>query len=205
MMGIPAGLQASAIMADAGWPYATWSPKGQGRSASRHYHTEAIDEIKALPVATYAARDCWLFKWCPCPSTPWLVEVMAAWGFQFSGLGFAWVKTTKRAVITPLAVTAAPGAKSPWHMGLGHTTRKNIELCWLGRRGNPPRLSAKVHDLIVAPVRGIPENPTRFMPGSSCSAPVLILSCSRASSGPGGPASATNPRSFRQKRHEYAQ
>jgi len=159
MMGIPAGLQASAIMADAGWPYATWSPKGQGRSASRHYHTEAIDEIKALPVATYAARDCWLFKWCPCPSTPWLVEVMAAWGFQFSGLGFAWVKTTKRAVITPLAVTAAPGAKSPWHMGLGHTTRKNIELCWLGRRGNPPRLSAKVHDLIVAPVRGHSRKP----------------------------------------------
>jgi N6-adenosine-specific RNA methylase IME4 len=158
-VGPPVGLRAGAILADAAWPYKTWSDKGQGRSPSRHYRTEEIEKIKALPLAAYAARDCWLFNWCPCPHTPLIEEVMAAWNFNFSGLGFAWVKTTKRAIITPLTITAALKAKSPWHMGLGHTTRKNIELCWLGRRGNPPRLDKGVHELIVAPVRAHSRKP----------------------------------------------
>jgi N6-adenosine-specific RNA methylase IME4 len=131
----------------------TWSAKGQGRSASRHYHTEAIEKIKAEPVASYAADDAWLFLWCPSPHNLFLHEVMAGWGFVFSGKAFCWVKTTKRAIITPLSITAAPRAKTPWHFGLGHTTRANSEDCWLGRRGNPRRLSKGVSELIVAPVR----------------------------------------------------
>jgi N6-adenosine-specific RNA methylase IME4 len=38
-------------------------------------------------------------------------------------------------------------------MGLGHTTRANVELCWLARRGNPHRLDMGVRELIVAPAR----------------------------------------------------
>jgi N6-adenosine-specific RNA methylase IME4 len=171
------GVQAGAILADPAWPFKTWSAKGQGRSASRHYRIEEIEAIKALPVAAYAARDCWLFLWCPCPHTPWLIGVVEAWGFDFSGLGFGWAKTTKRAVITPLSVTAAPGAKSPWHMGLGHTTRKNVELCWLGRRGNPPRLNKGVHGLIVAPVREHSRKPDEVYGRiqSYCAGPYLEL------------------------------
>jgi N6-adenosine-specific RNA methylase IME4 len=154
MMGmIPTGMKFGAIMVDAAWPTTTWSVKGQGRSASRHYAVEDIEGIKALPVAAYAARDCWLFNWCPSPHNLFLHEVMAAWGFDFSGKGFCWIKTTKHATVTPSAVIAAPGAKSPFHFGMGHTTRANSEDCWLGRRGNPPRLDKGVHELIVAPVR----------------------------------------------------
>jgi N6-adenosine-specific RNA methylase IME4 len=36
---------------------------------------------------------------------------------------------------------------------MGFGTRANAELCWLGRRGKPQRLSKGVHQLIVAPVR----------------------------------------------------
>ena len=142
-----------AIHADPAWPYITWSEKGQGRSPSQHYVTEEIKEIMAWPVAAHAAADSHLFLWCPCPWTPVVAEVAAAWGFNFSGLGFSWAKTTKRALVTARSVTAASDAMTPWHMGLGKMTRANIELCWLGRRGNPQRLDKGVRELIVAPVR----------------------------------------------------
>jgi N6-adenosine-specific RNA methylase IME4 len=142
-----------AIHADPAWLYITWSEKGQWRSPSQHYVTEEIKEIMAWPVAAHAAADSHLFLWCPCPWTPVVAEVAGAWGFNFSGLGFSWAKTTKRALVTARSVTAASDAMTPWHMGLGKTTRANIELCWLGRRGNPQRLDKGLRELIVAPVR----------------------------------------------------
>jgi N6-adenosine-specific RNA methylase IME4 len=142
-----------AIHADPGWPYITWSQKGQGRSPSRHYRVEEIEKIKALPVAAHAARDCWLFLWCTSPLMPWVEEVMEAWDFTYSGKAFCWAKTTPLATVTPLSVKASPGAQSPWHFGMGHTTRANSEDCWLGRRGKPPRLSNRVRELIVSSVR----------------------------------------------------
>jgi N6-adenosine-specific RNA methylase IME4 len=149
---------AGVVLADPPWPYATYSSAGEGRSAAMHYRTRmTLEEIKAYPVADMAAKDSWLFLWVTAPQTLMILEVMSAWGFVFSGLGFTWAKTIKKAVITPLSVTVAPGAKKPpqslWHMGLGHTTRKNTELCWLGRRGNPKRLNKNVREFIVTPVR----------------------------------------------------
>jgi N6-adenosine-specific RNA methylase IME4 len=123
-----------AILIDPPWPYSTYSAKGEGRSAKRHYSTLSLEEIKTLPVAAHAARDCWLFAWCPAPSTRFLMEVLDVWGFEFSGIGFTWVKTTRRAIVTPFSVTASPNAKSPFHFGMGHTTRANAEFCWLAKR-----------------------------------------------------------------------
>jgi N6-adenosine-specific RNA methylase IME4 len=131
---------AGAILADPPWPFKTRSPKGEGRSACRHYPTKmTLDEIKAYPVANLVAANVWLFLWVPAPLTPATADVMAAWGFAFSGLALSWPKQN-------------PSGRG-WWMGLGHTTRKNIELCWLGRRGHPKRLSRGVRELIVAPVR----------------------------------------------------
>jgi N6-adenosine-specific RNA methylase IME4 len=146
-------IRAGAIMADPAFRFATRSAKGQGRAPSRHYDDMTVEEIMALPVSECAGDDCFLFLWLPNPHIRLLEPIMSAWGFQFSGSAFAWVKTTKNAVVTPLSVTAASGAKTPWHTGLGYTTRKNIELCWLGRRGNPKRLDRGVRELIIAPVR----------------------------------------------------
>ena len=64
---------------------------------------------------------------------------MRAWGFTFVSRAFCWVKLNKSGV--------------GWFMGGGHTTRKNPEDCWLGKRGKPKRKSASVRELIVAPVR----------------------------------------------------
>jgi N6-adenosine-specific RNA methylase IME4 len=130
---------AGAILADPPWPFRVRSPKGEGRSVCRHYRILTIDEIKAFPVADMAAADSWLFLWSTTPLLPVALDVIAAWGFTYSGTAFAWVKLNKSGV--------------GFHMGMGFTARKNVELCLLGRRGNPRILAHDVRELIVAPVR----------------------------------------------------
>jgi hypothetical protein len=39
------------------------------------------------------------------------------------------------------------------HVGMGHTTRKNVEFCLLFRRGNASRLRKDVQEAIISPVR----------------------------------------------------
>ena len=55
--------QYNVIYADPPWEYKTYSSKGKGRSAERHYPTMTLEQIKALPVADIAADDCTLFMW----------------------------------------------------------------------------------------------------------------------------------------------
>jgi hypothetical protein len=71
---------------------------------------------------------------------------MDAWGFRYSSVAFTWVKTNPKAPVLFLDHRS-------FHIGLGHTTRKNAEFCLLGRRGSPKRLSKAVRELIIAPRR----------------------------------------------------
>lgn len=135
------------IMADPPWPFQVRSEKGEGRSASRHYGIMSIDAIKAMPVRRLAANDCWLFLWVPSPLLQRSFEVMEAWGFHYSGLGFCYVKTN---------------LDGSYFTGLGFTTRKNVELCLLGRRGSPKRLRKDVRELIVARRREHSRKPEEF-------------------------------------------
>ena len=59
--------QYNVIYADPPWEYKTYSKKGKGRSAERHYPTMTLEQIKALPVADIAADDCTLFMWTTTP------------------------------------------------------------------------------------------------------------------------------------------
>ena len=133
------------ILADPGIPFKTRSPKGEGRSPQSRYRCDAFDQLAALPVARIAAKDAFLFLWIPPRSNPVVEPLIEAWGFHFSGLGFSWPKLNKK----------SPG----WWMGGGYGTRHNIELCWLGRRGKPKRMSKGVRELIVARRREYSRKP----------------------------------------------
>jgi N6-adenosine-specific RNA methylase IME4 len=98
-----------------------------------------FEELTALPVANIAAPDCFLFLWVPLRSIPIVEPLMAAWDFRFSGSAFVWAKQNPSGV--------------GWAMGGGYGTRKNAEICWLGRRGKPKRLACDVRELIIAPRR----------------------------------------------------
>lgn len=100
-----------------------------------------------MPVGDLARADCHLFLWATGPCLPHALQVMTAWGFRYSALGFVWVKLNKRA---PVLFWDSPS----FFMGMGHTTRQNAELVLLGRRGSPKRKSKAVRQLLVAP-RGV--------------------------------------------------
>lgn len=136
-----------AILADPPWRYGNWSPREQaklgekwGRKNGRPtYPTLPVSSICSLPVAEIAARDSVLFLWV---TNPLLVEglrVMEAWGFRYKSVAFTWAKQNPSGL--------------GWKCGLGYWTRGNAEVCLLGTRGNPRRVSNTVRSLIVAPVR----------------------------------------------------
>jgi N6-adenosine-specific RNA methylase IME4 len=127
------------IVADPPWAFAVRSPKGAGRSASQHYATMSLADIKALPVADCAARDSALLLWAIDPMIPQALEVMAAWGFTFKTVGFYWAKSNR--------------TKPGFRIGTGYYTRANPEQCLLGTRGSPKRLDRGVPRLIVEPAR----------------------------------------------------
>ena len=73
----------SVILADPPWHYRVYSKKGMGRSAESHYPTMDIEDIKALPVADIAEKDCALFLWVTFPCLLEGLEVIKAWGFTY--------------------------------------------------------------------------------------------------------------------------
>ena len=129
-----------AILADPPWEFRTWSARGRGRSAERHYRsTLTLDEIKALPVSEIAAPDCVLFLWATWPCLFAALDVIAAWGFNYKTVGYVFIKQTKRG--------------NGLHWGTGYWTRANSEPCLLATRGKPKRLHADVHQVIIEPRR----------------------------------------------------
>jgi N6-adenosine-specific RNA methylase IME4 len=124
------------IYADPPWQYKVYAKKGKGRSAENHYHTMSIEEIRSLPVKRIAADDCILFLWVTFPCLPEGLSVMENWGFSYKTCGFNWVKRNRKA--------------DTFFLGLGFWTRSNSEICLLGTKGKPKRVSKAVPQICDA-------------------------------------------------------
>lgn len=133
---------------------------GSRRDAERHYATMSLDAIKALPVGEVAARDAHLLLWTTGPFLAATFEVIEAWGFRYSAIAFAWFKLKRS--IEPRQLRLVDVAQFDFHVGLGHTTRHNVELCLLARRGSPRRESRKVREVIISPLREHSRKPEEF-------------------------------------------
>jgi len=137
------------VLADPPWRFKarTAVATDGARSAGAHYPTMDLAAIKALPVRDVLARDCHLFLWTTGPFLELSFDVLAAWGFRYSTIAFAWMKLRR----------GAGGLfydhVNDLHFGGGYTTRSNVEICLLGRRGSPKRLSRAVRQAILGPVR----------------------------------------------------
>ena len=132
------GARFRAINADPNWQYETYSAKGKDRSPDRHYRTDNLESIKALPVAQLAAENSVLHLWCMDWLLPAALEIIAEWKFNFIKVGFIWVKQN-------------PGGDGLF-MGLGRWQREGAELCLFATKGNPRRLNADVRQVCLAPV-----------------------------------------------------
>ena len=121
------------IYADPPWQYRVYSKKGQGRSAENHYHTMNIKDIMALPVDKIADKDCILFLWIT---------------FPYKTCGFNWVKRNKK--------------KNTYFMGLGFWTRSNSEVCLIGTKGQPKRVSKSVSQICDARIMEHSKKPAEI-------------------------------------------
>ncbi len=132
------------IYADPPWRFEVWSrDTGLGRSAESHYPTMYLKDIKSLQIPT--DKNCSLFLWTRCPQIPEALELISSWGFKFKTVAFTWVKKNKKS--------------DSWFWGMGYWTRANAELCLLATKGNPKRLSAKVHSVISTPIEKHSQKP----------------------------------------------
>ena len=138
----PIGKKYNIIYADPPWEY---SNTGSYGSANSHYFTMSLEDIKNLPVKDIAADNSLLFMWVTFPLLDVSFEVMKSWGFHYKTVAFNWVKMNKS------------GQDLFW--GLGNWTRSNSEICLLGVRGNPKRVSARVHSVVVYPVLSHSKKP----------------------------------------------
>lgn len=130
------------IYADPPWDHKTWSDKGYA-GRPQHYQRMSLDDICRLPVADLADKNCWLFLWATAPHLEQALQVIKAWGFDYSSIAFTWVKLIPSAG-NKLFITA-----EDLHRGMGYTTIKNSELCLLSRRGRPKRISGDVKELLI--------------------------------------------------------
>jgi N6-adenosine-specific RNA methylase IME4 len=132
------------IYADPPWSYNDKAAAGK-RGAGFKYPTQSKEWLCSLPVANMAATNSVLFMWVTNPLLPVGLEVISAWGFQYKTVGFTWVKQNK--------------VNGGYFKGMGNWTRANPELCLLGVRGKPKRISASVDQLIVSKLRGHSQKP----------------------------------------------
>ena len=127
------------IYADPAWTYKVWTAKGGHKSASAHYPTMNIEDIKKLPVKDITDDNCVLFIWVTMPNLLEGIETIKSWGFKYKTCGFTWLKTYKK--------NGNPVC------GLGYWTRSNAELCLLATKGKPKRIDKSVYQAVVEPLR----------------------------------------------------
>ena len=119
-----------AILADPPWEFRTWSARGRGRSAERHYRsTLTLDEIKALPVSEIAAPDCVLFLWATWPCLFAAARCDRGMGLQLQD---GWLRLHQ-----------TDQARQRSALGTGYWTRAKSEPCLLATRGKPKRLKRR--------------------------------------------------------------
>ena len=132
------------IYCDPAWSYKDKCHSGK-RGAGYKYTTTSTEEMAQLPVIKIAAKDCACFMWATMPMLPDALALMKSWGFQYKTVAFVWVKTNKKADTD--------------FFGMGNWTRSNAEVCLLGIRGKPKRVSAAVRQVIRRPIMRHSQKP----------------------------------------------
>lgn len=132
------GKKYKVIYADPPWQFETWSDKGKGRSAEKHYDTMPLEDIKKLPVGELADKDCALFIWATSPMIQQALEVIKSWGFTYKTVAFTWVKKDMTGKLFD---------------GLGFWTRANSEFCLIATKGSPKRTSFNTSQIVITKKR----------------------------------------------------
>lgn len=125
------------ILADPPWSWVSYSGKGSAphRTEDAPYEVLTLDELRALPVAGVAAKDCVLIMWVIGSHLDQAIELGRQWGFTYKTDVFNWVKVGKN----------DPSVRP---ISMGKWSRKQTEYALLFTRGKPSRIEANVRQLI---------------------------------------------------------
>lgn len=178
MTSFPPSKRYRVIYADPPWTFATYSRKGKGRSPEAHYDCMTLEDIKALPVADWAADDCVLLLWATDPLLEKALDVIRAWGFTYKTVGFYWAKLNK-------GTGTLVFDERSFFTGMGFWTRANPEQCLLATRGHPKRRATDVRKLVAAPRREHSRKPDEVYDRieALCEGPYLEMFARSARSG----------------------
>ena len=135
------------IYADPPWSFKTYSDKGKGRSAERHYPTMRKEGIQSLPIKRIAADNSVLLLWVTAPCLTEGIELIPTWGFTYKTVAFTWIKQNKKSdgIFT----------------GMGYYTRSNAEYCLLATRGKVlERKSHSVSSVVISHIERHSQKPT---------------------------------------------
>lgn len=127
-----------AILIDPPWAFETFSKTHTTphRSAEDHYGTMSHADLLALPIEALAAENCAMFMWVVDSHLPEALDLMTAWGFKFKTIAFNWVKVCREDLSKP-------------RVGMGYWSRKQAEICLMGTRGKPRRVSKGVEQVLL--------------------------------------------------------
>lgn len=106
------------IYADPPWEYKE-SGGGHRGTAGLPYATMTTEEICELPIREIAAEKSILFIWATFRKLKECLRVIDAWGYEYYGLAFDWMKT---------------GKNGKPCFGMGYYTRQNNEICLIGTK-----------------------------------------------------------------------
>lgn len=113
------GLKYRTIVADPPWEHertgVTFKDESSGNFISHglSYETMTVDEIKALPVAEWAAPACHLYLWTTSHYVRDAFDVMRSWGFSYTAT-LVWCKASRG-------------------FGMGGTFQNNVEFVLFGK------------------------------------------------------------------------
>ena len=102
-------------------------------------------DICNFPIKNITADDCVLFMWVTMPKLNECFELIKAWGFEFKTCAFTWIKMNKKS--------------NSLFWGMGRWTRANAEICLIATKGNPKRISAGVHSVVMTPIEEHSKKP----------------------------------------------
>jgi N6-adenosine-specific RNA methylase IME4 len=113
------------IYADPPWKFEVYSEDtGQGRAAEAHSSTMSVEDIAAIPVASWSADDSVLFMWATAPTLPEAFKLLGAWGFSYKthcvwakpsiGLGFWFRNQHELLIVATKGAVPAPAPGAQW-------------------------------------------------------------------------------------------
>ena len=116
------------------------------RDPQKEYSCMDINDIYDLPVKNISDDNCILFLWVTYPLLKEGIRTLEEWGFTYKTCGFSWIKRNKKS--------------DSLFWGLGYWTRANNEICLLGTKGKPKRVSKSVHQIIYEPIEKHSKKPS---------------------------------------------